>query len=75
MLKLHVKEPGEYLMIGDNVKIVFTGWSKNYLRVMVDAPKEVTVIRSRAAEKAGNAEPNRYLGDKELAARQKGEGA
>lgn len=74
MLKLQVKEPGEYLMIGDEVKIVFTGWSKNYLRIMVDAPKEVSVIRSKAAEKAGNVEPNRYLGDKELVIKRKEEG-
>jgi len=66
MLKLQVKEPGEYLMIGEDVKVIFTGWSKNYLRIMVDAPKEVSVVRSRAAEKAGNAEPGRYLSDKEL---------
>lgn len=74
MLKLQVKEPGEYLMIGENVKIVFTGWSKNYLRIMVDAPKEVSVVRSKAAEKAGNVAPNRYLGDKELIIKQKAEG-
>lgn len=73
MLKLQVKEPGEYLMIGDDVKIVFTGWSKNYLRIMVDAPKEVSVIRSKAAEKAGEVEPKRYLGDRELVLKQKAE--
>ncbi len=66
MLKLQVKEPGEYLMIGEDVKVIFTGWTKNYLRIMVDAPKEVPVVRSKAAEKAGNAEPGRYLSDKEL---------
>ena len=74
MLKLQVKEPGEYLMIGEDVKIVFTGWSKNYLRVMVDAPKEVPVVRSKAAERAGNVEPKRYLGDKELVIKQKADG-
>ena len=73
MLKLQVKEPGEYLMIGDDVKIVFTGWSKNYLRIMVDAPKEVPVVRSKAAERAGNVEPNRYLGDRELIIKRKEE--
>lgn len=40
----------EYLMIGDNVKIVFLGGSKNHLRIMVDAPKEVDVVRSRVIE-------------------------
>ncbi len=69
MLKLQVKEPGEYLMIGDDVKVIFTGWSKNYLRIMVDAPKEVSIVRSRAAEKAGNVEPGRYLSDKEMQSR------
>ncbi len=69
MLKLQVKEPGEYLMIGENVKVIFTGWSKNYLRIMVDAPKEVSVVRSKAAERAGNAEPGRYLSDREMQSR------
>ncbi len=73
MLKLQVKEPGEYLMIGEDIKIVFTGWTKNYLRIMVDAPKEVPVVRSKAAEKAGKVEPNRYLGDKELLIKRKEE--
>jgi len=40
----------EYLMIGDNVRIVFLGGSKNHLRIMVDAPKEVDVVRSRVIE-------------------------
>ncbi len=70
MLKLQVKEPGEYLMIGEDVKVIFTGWSKNYLRIMVDAPQEIPVVRSKAAEKAGNAEPGRYLSEKEMKERQ-----
>lgn len=40
----------EYLMIGENVKIVFLGGSKNHLRIMVDAPKEVNVVRSKVIE-------------------------
>lgn len=40
----------EYLMIGDNVKIVFLGGSRNHLRIMVDAPREVDVVRSRVIE-------------------------
>lgn len=49
MLRLTVSTE-EYLMIGDNVKIVFLGGSKNHLRIMVDAPKEVDVIRSKVIE-------------------------
>lgn len=49
MLRLTVSTE-EYLMIGDNVKIVFLGGSKTHLRIMVDAPKEVDVVRSRVIE-------------------------
>ena len=40
----------EYLMIGDDVKIVFLGGSRNHLRIMVDAPKEIDVVRSKVIE-------------------------
>lgn len=49
MLRLTVSTE-EYLMIGDNVKIVFLGGSKNHLRIMVDAPKEIDVVRSKVIE-------------------------
>lgn len=49
MLRLTVSTE-EYLMIGDNVKIVFLGGSRNHLRIMVDAPKEINVVRSRVIE-------------------------
>lgn len=49
MLRLTVS-PEEYLMINDNIKIVFLGGSKNNLRIMVDAPREVRIVRSAALE-------------------------
>lgn len=49
MLRLTVSTE-EYLMIGDNIKIVFLGGSKNHLRIMVDAPKDVEVVRSKVLE-------------------------
>ena len=49
MLRLTVSTE-EYLMIGDDVKIVFLGGSRNHLRIMVDAPKEIDVVRSRVIE-------------------------
>ncbi len=49
MLRLTVS-PEEYLMIGDNVKIIFLGGSKNHLRIMIDAPKEVNILRSTVLE-------------------------
>ncbi len=62
MLRLSIR-PGEYLTIGDNVKVIFTGGSDRNLKIMVDAPKEVAVVRSKAAEKAGEAGPSPYYPD------------
>ncbi len=49
MLRLTVSTE-EYLIINDNIKIVFLGGSKNHLRIMVDAPKEVNIVRSTVLE-------------------------
>ncbi len=40
----------EYLMVGENVKIVFLGGTKNHLRIMVDAPRNVNIVRSTVLE-------------------------
>lgn len=49
MLRLTVS-PEEYLKIGEDIKIVFLGGSKNHIRIMLDLPKEVNVIRSKVIE-------------------------
>lgn len=41
----------EYLMIGDDIKIIFLGGGGGQTRIMIDAPKEVNIVRSRAIEK------------------------
>ena len=50
MLRLTVSTE-EYLMIGDNVKVVFLGGTRNHMRIMIDAPKDVNIVRSSALEK------------------------
>ena len=54
MLKLTMK-PGEYLLIGDEIKVVFAGGSANNLRILVDAPRHMNVARSATLEKYGMA--------------------
>ena len=49
MLKLTV-HPGEYIQIGDNIKVVFAGGSGNNIHVLVDAPREVGIVRSTLLE-------------------------
>lgn len=50
MLRMSVRQQ-EYIQIGDDVRIVFLGGSSNHIRIMVDAPKEVNIVRSCALEK------------------------
>lgn len=41
----------EYLQLGDEIKVVFLGGTGKHLRIMIDAPKDVNVIRSSLIEK------------------------
>ncbi len=50
MLRLTVAQE-EYLMIGDDIKLVFLGGTGKHLRIMIDAPKEVNIVRSSVIEK------------------------
>lgn len=52
MLKLTVKA-GEYLLIGDSVKVVYTGGSGGNAHMLIDAPKSMNVVRSNALGKYG----------------------
>lgn len=69
MLKLTV-EAGEYFMIGDDIKVVFTGGTSRYARVLVEAPRSLNIVRSSALEKRGIAPkdggPVRYKAEKRL---------
>ncbi|MBP3474782.1 MAG: carbon storage regulator [Lachnospiraceae bacterium] len=58
MLRLTVSTE-EYLQIGEDIKIIFLGGSKNHLRVMVDAPKNVNVARSKVIENQAKSEEER----------------
>ncbi len=39
MLKLTLK-PGDYIDIGENIRVVFSGGSANNIHLLVDAPRE-----------------------------------
>lgn len=52
MLKLTMK-PGDFLDIGENVRVVFSGGSANNIHLLVDAPREVAIARSSAGANRG----------------------
>ncbi len=49
MLRLTVSTE-EYLQINENIKIIFLGGTKNHLKIMIDAPKDVNIVRSTVLE-------------------------
>lgn len=57
MLKLTL-QPGEYLTIGDDIKVIFSGGSANNIHLLVDAPRELAIDRSNTkANKSKNPSP------------------
>lgn len=55
MLRMSVAAE-EYLMIGEDIKLVFLGGTGKYMRILIDAPKEVSVVRSSVLKKYADAE-------------------
>lgn len=63
-------------MIGDDIKVVFTGGTSRHARVLVDAPKTLKIVRSNAMEKRGirlSDTPMRYKKERELSPEAKAE--
>ena len=46
LLKLSLKQ-GEYLNIGDNIRVVYAGGAGNHIRLLVDAPRDVNIARNK----------------------------
>ena len=47
MLKITLK-PGQYVNIGDDIRVVFAGGTGNNIRLLIDAPREVPIARNVA---------------------------
>lgn len=45
MLKITLK-PGQYVNIGDDIRVVFAGGTGNNIRLLIDAPREVPIARN-----------------------------
>lgn len=55
MLNLTIR-PGDYFTIGDEIRVVVLGGSKNNVKVMVDAPRQFEVVRGSVLEKEATPE-------------------
>jgi carbon storage regulator CsrA len=59
MLLLSVKE-GDYIMIGDDIKVKIIGWS-SVSKIGIDAPKNVPIKRQAVYERENDITPEREL--------------
>lgn len=69
MLKLTLK-PGEFIRIGKNIRVVFSGGSANNIHLLVDAPREVNIARNTAGKKGTDSPYYREKGISEEAKRE-----
>lgn len=51
MLKLTLK-PGDFIDIGNDIKVIFSGGSANNIHLLVDAPRTLNIVRSSAGKSA-----------------------
>lgn len=68
MLKLSLR-PGEFIDIGEDIRVIFSGGSANNIHLLVNAPKELNIARSSAGDK-GNPDYYREKGISEQAKRE-----
>ena len=61
MLFLQMKD-GDYLTIGEDITIQFFPDSKSRVRVAINAPKDLTILRGDVRERNGAERPNGLVG-------------
>ncbi|KRQ85980.1 hypothetical protein ABG79_02208 [Caloramator mitchellensis] len=44
------RKPGEYIMIGDNIKVKVVKSEQGDLRLAIEAPKEIPIVRGEIYE-------------------------
>lgn len=44
------RKPGEYVVIGDNIKVKVVKSEDGHLRLAIDAPREVNIVRGEVYE-------------------------
>ena len=72
MLKISLKQ-GQYVNIGDNIRVVYVGGTGNHGRLMIDAPKgapwnkirsagKILIIRNLRSQKKRRTRSRRFYG-------------
>ena len=61
MLSLQLRT-GEYLTIGDNIVVQLGDASSSQCKLMIDAPREIPVVRGEVLERSGAQRPECVMG-------------
>ena len=62
MLKLTLY-PGDFIDIGENIRVVFSGGSANNIHLLIDAPRDMNIARSTASK---DKKPSPYYAEPKL---------
>lgn len=57
------RKKGESILIGENVEIKVIGIENGAVKLAIDAPKDVTILRSELYEEVGNENKNAICAD------------
>lgn len=63
MLKLTLR-PGDYINIGESIRVVFSGGSANNIHLLIDAPRELAIERSSSGK--NKTKQSAYYGEKKI---------
>lgn len=54
------RNPGEYVMIGKNVMVKVIESDEGYLRLAIDAPEDVVILRGEVWERQGQVQLTKH---------------
>ena len=57
MLKLTIK-PGEFINIGKDIRVVYSGGTDGNIHLLIDAPKELNIVRSKVLSRKKDSSGN-----------------
>jgi len=60
MLKLTIK-PGEFINIGNDIRVVYSGGTDGNIHLLIDAPRELNIVRSKVLSRKKDSSENTYL--------------
>ncbi|WP_026297263.1 carbon storage regulator [Paenibacillus daejeonensis] len=52
------RKPGEFIMIDNNIMVKVIKSDEGHLRLAIDAPRHISIVRGELAERSGSTQDN-----------------